>query len=333
MPLTRTYDLAAISSAGFDRRTQVSRLLTDGRADWLGDSPPSPSGLAALGLSAARCLLPGSRLALGTLLGDDAPADAFRAALTRRGIDTTCALRVPGGVTRRQRVYEAGPDHKFIIRQGGVSFERDLTPAGRRQFQGLAARSRGLVLGRLPLELTADLLRWAAHVGTFSALVPGDEQLPVLADLHADLLVLNYDESVTATRSRPGDPPAHVFARLLALSPAARVVQTGGGQHPAYFADRPRRRGGSLEPADLGPIARQAANAPSGVGAGDVTAVALARCLVEGAKLELAMGWARLLATAHLFGVTFRTRREAVAWHAAHRAAFAARRAASPKAA
>jgi sugar/nucleoside kinase (ribokinase family) len=333
MPLTKAYDLSVISSAGFDRRTRVSRLLLDGRADRLAEFPARPSGLAALGLTAARCLLPGSRLALGTLLGDDAPADAFRAEMTRRGIDTTFALRVPGGTTRRQRVIEAGPDRKFIINQGGVSFAYDLTPAGRRQFKGLAARSRGLVLARLPVELTADLLDWAPRVGTFAALAPGGEQLGALADFRADLLVLNYDEAVAATRARPGDPPARVFARLLALSPAARVVQTGGGEHPAYFADRKRRRGGALEPAALGPISRTIATAPTGLGAGDVTAVALARCLVEGAALELAMRWARLLATAHLFGVVFRTRREAVAWYAARHAAFVPRRAASPKAA
>jgi sugar/nucleoside kinase (ribokinase family) len=327
MPLTKAYDLSTLSSAGFDRRTRVSRLLLDGRADRLAEFPASPSGLGALGLTAARCLLPGSRLALGTLLGDDAPADAFRAAMTRRGI-TTFAPRVPGGATRRQQVIEAGPDRKFIIRQGGVSFADDLTPAGRKLFKGLAARSRGLVLARLPVELTADLLDWAPRAGTFVALAPGGEQLPALGDFRADLLVLNYDEAVAATRSRPGDPPARVFARLLAVSPAARLVQTGGGAHPAYFADRKGRRSGSLAPALLGPIARTAANAPTGLGAGDVTAVALARCLVEGAELGLAMRWARLLATAHLFGVIFRTRREAVAWFAARRAAFAGRRAA-----
>jgi sugar/nucleoside kinase (ribokinase family) len=333
MPLTKTFALAALSSAGFDRRTRVSRLLLDGRADRLAEFPATPSGLAALGLPPVRCLLPGGRLALGTLLGADARADAFCTALTRRGIDTACALRVPGGVTRRQRVIEAGPDRKFIINYGGVSFEKDLTPAGRRQFLALAAHSRGLVLARLPLELTADLLDWAPRVGTFVALAAGGEQLSALADFRADLLVLNYDEAVTATGSRPGEGPARVFARLLALSPAARVVQTGGGERPAYFADRTRRRASSLEPADLGPIARTAAGAPTGLGAGDVTAVTLARCLVEGARLELAMAWARLLATAHLFGVAFRTRREALAWYPARRDAFAPRRATSRPAA
>jgi sugar/nucleoside kinase (ribokinase family) len=214
MPLTKVYDLSAISPAGFARRTRVSRLLLGGRADRLADYPASPCGLGAVGLGAARGLLPGSRLALGTLLGDDAPAAVFRAALGRRGIDTTFALRVPGGATPREQVIEAGPDRRFVIRQGGVTFARDLTLGGRRQLKGLAARSRGLVVGGLPVELTADLLDWAPRVGTFVALAPAGAELSALADFRADLLVLNYAEAVAATRSRPGEPPDRVFARL-----------------------------------------------------------------------------------------------------------------------
>jgi hypothetical protein len=59
-----------------------------------------------------------------------------------------------------------------------------------------------------------------------------------------------------------------------------------------------------------------------GLGAGDVFACVLTRCLSLGQRIELAVDWARLYATARVCGQGFRTWAEAESWYAVNRAAF-----------
>ena len=96
----------------------------------------------------------------------------------------------------------------------------------------------------------------------------------------------------------------------------------GGGTHPVYFADRTRGVRGTAAPADLGRVAREPGTPPRGVGAGDVFACVLARCLALGQAIDAAVGWARVYAAGHVCGERFPTRRRAAAWHAANAEAF-----------
>ena len=322
MPLIKDYYLSTVSTAGFDRSLRVSRIVNDGRADLLDEGDDQPSGLGARGLTKARCLLRKPRLALGALVGDDAEGTLFRDNMRAAEIDTGYILGIPAGTTNRQWVFEAKGDQKYIVRLGGVSYERDLDPQHVRRFKGMVARSRSTLVGHLPFELTAELLGWGPRVSTFLALAPGAKQLDGLADLPCDLLVLNHHEAADAVKAGPGADAAEVFARLVELVPrAARVVQTGGGANPTYLVDRTTGRSWAAEPADLGCIARSRWNR-STVGAGDVVAATLALGLGLGQVLDVAWHWASVLVTAHIVGVTFTRRDEAAAWFEEHRPAF-----------
>src|SRR5207248_4286623 len=89
-------------------------------------------------------------------------------------------------------------------------------------------------------------------------------------------------------------------------------------------AARARGVRGTAEPADLDRVDPVHKTIPDCLGAGDVFACVLARCLSLGQAMEVAIDWARLYATAHVCGERLHSRPRAEAWSAANRHTFSA---------
>lgn len=320
--LKKLFALSGISSTGWDKPELVSQLGEDGRCDQLEVLSRRPSGLAAIGLSAAQAMPWPSPVAIGGVVGDDPDADELRKVLEQEGIDTRCLFPIPGQ-TRCQRVSVTAKGKRWITRlAGGVPAEGGQPTWLKRKWKSLAAQSEALVVGHLDAGLSEELIGWCRQIKTFVTLVPGDKQLCRLSEYRPDSLVLNASEAAIATGAAPGEATARVFARLLAITPAPTVTMTGGGEEPTHFVDRIRGAEGSAPPADLHLVASGSGGTAMGLGAGDVFACVLTRCLSLGQNVELAVDWARLYATGHVCGQRFQTRAEAEKWSAANRAAF-----------
>ena len=160
------------------------------------------------------------------------------------------------------------------------------------------------MLGNLPAELTARLIRHARKTGTYTVLGAGGQQFEHLADLPANALMLNEKEARQATGLIGTDIGEEaVFDAVVQLSTVDHVIiMTGGDRHPIYVADLLSGQRWKVPPTHL--------NGDNGflntLGAGDTMAGTIAFLLgqrqlgLRGETVREAVGFARDVVTTYL---------------------------------
>ena len=314
--IKKNFDVSAISSGGWDEIVFLAGMPSDGRTTVVARQPLRPSGTAANGLSALS-FMPG-RLAIGSIVGGDEAGASFKRTVERIGISSCGVVSIAGKTTNHRLVLQSN-GRRLIAKDDGVSFE-DLQRRHIRRFKSLAAQSKGLLVGNIPLDITIELARWCRRVQTMFALVPGHHQIHWLDQIPVDLVALNRDESRIATRMCSRKDDTDVFELLTQTSNASKIIQTGGGSHDSLLYDRESASFWSVPPPDLSPFAAEKLDA---CGCGDIATSVTFRGILEGIRLPLAFAkWGRAVVTAHLLGRHFDSVGDLDAWVCENRRAF-----------
>jgi len=314
--IRKDFDLCAVSDISYDDVTVVDRLVTDGRSNFLRKLPSRLGGLSANGLCAVTELF-SLRSAIGTVIGDDDDGDAACRELESHGVSTAYVESLAGRQTCRNTVI-MDESSRLCVRNGNAR----LSGCTISSLKSVIARSRCAILRVNSTSSLAELSAFGRRLECVVAIVPTDRQLNDVAELACDLLACNVDESRHATSLCGNVSAGTAFRKLINLTDARYVVQTGGGTEPTLLFDRDEGRIRNVMPANTALI-RPPRSCLNPCGTGDVALAATCSRLLAGETLADAFAnWGRLLATAHLVDVKFATADHYIDWLAEHSDAF-----------
>lgn len=231
--------MVVLGSVHMDLIATAARLPGRGESVSGGTFAMAPGGKA--GNQACQCALAGADVSIVTRLGDDAFGRELRAALARRGVDTSLIATDPEAPTGASTVLAAEGDYQSIIAPGAAGrLSVDDIEAARAAIEGADAL---LLQLEIAPEISARAAAIAAKAGRMVVLnaSPAPEgwaSLPESLRNATSVLVINRVEAgrlIGATVH--GDTPGSLAADVARYTGVATVLLTLGADGVFAYAD------------------------------------------------------------------------------------------------